>query len=200
MTAFRPSGARSSVKGRSSSLNMVSTDLFDKTTAEWAERYPVLWKYGWGPTAKAERWNGRHAMFGWVALVATAYCKGHGLIPDGDVALSVKDWGTLAYVYGGSISNERAIIMVGHLHLLLFSVCAAVAPLSFQDKLYLEDGEEVEAPAGVFIKAAPGLTAGAELLNGRLAMLGITIVVLMSVSSGVSVLDIINAGVGGAYY
>ena len=61
---------------------------------------------------------------------------------------------------------------------------------------YLEEGEELEKPAGVFIKAAPGLTAGAELLNGRLAMLGITIVVLMSVSSGVSVLDIINAGVG----
>ena len=189
---------RTSIKAHS--VNMVSTELFDKTTKEWAERYPALWKYGWGPTAKAERWNGRHAMFGWVALVTTAYCKGHGLIPDGDVALDIKEWGTLAYVYGGSISNERAIIIVAHLHLLLFSVCAAIAPLSFQDKLYLEEGEELEAPAGVFVDAKPGLTMGAELLNGRLAMLGITIVSLMSIASGTPVLDIINAGVGGAYY
>jgi hypothetical protein len=179
---------------------MVRTTVFEKKTQEWAERYPVLYKYGWGPTAKAERWNGRHAMFGWAALIATAYCKGHGLIPDGDVALDVKTWGPLAYTYGGSISNERAIIIVGHLHLLLFSVFAAVAPLSNQDKLYLEDGEEMEKPAGVFIKATPGLTAGAELLNGRLAMLGITTIVLMSVTSGTSVLDLVNAGVGGMLF
>ena len=45
---------------------------------------------GWGPTTKAERWNGRHAMFGWIALLATGYAKGHGLIPNGDVPLDLK--------------------------------------------------------------------------------------------------------------
>jgi hypothetical protein len=25
--------------------------------------------------------SGRHAMFGWIALLVTGYCKGHGLIP-----------------------------------------------------------------------------------------------------------------------
>jgi hypothetical protein len=98
-------------------------------------------------------------MFGWIALLATGYAKGHGLIPNGDVPLDLKEWGTLAYLYGGSISNERAIIMVGHLHLLLLSVCAAVSPLSFQDKLYLEPGEEQEPAAGLIPKASPGLTA-----------------------------------------
>ena len=113
-------------------------------------------------------------MFGWIALLATGYAKGHGLIPNGDVPLDLKvplftappnscanisqEWGTLAYLYGGSLSNERAIIMVGHLHLLFLSVCAAVAPLSFQDKLYLEPGEEHEPAAGLIPKASPGLT------------------------------------------
>jgi hypothetical protein len=35
------------------------------------------------------------------------------LIPQADLALDLKEWGTLAYLYGGSISNERAIIIVG---------------------------------------------------------------------------------------
>lgn len=56
---------------------------------------------------------GRHAMFGWIALLVTGYCKGHGLIPQANLALDVKEWGTLAYMYGGTISNERAIIIVG---------------------------------------------------------------------------------------
>jgi hypothetical protein len=98
-------------------------------------------------------------MFGWIALLFTGYAKGHGLIPNADLALDLKEWGTLAYLYGGSISNERAVIMVGHLHLLFVSVCAAVAPLSFQDKLYLENGEEHEPAAGLIPKASPGLTA-----------------------------------------
>jgi hypothetical protein len=61
--------------------------------------------------------TGRHAMFGWIALLVTGYCKGHGLIPQADLALDLKEWGTLAYLYGGSISNERAIIIVGELSL-----------------------------------------------------------------------------------
>jgi len=33
--------------------------------ADFAADFPWLAKYGFGPTVKAERWNGRHAMFGW---------------------------------------------------------------------------------------------------------------------------------------
>lgn len=130
---------------------MIPKDLFVNAVKEWKEAYPVAYNAGWGPTTKAERWNGRHAMFGWVALIATGYAKSHGLIPNPDTVLDMKDWGTLAYIYGGSITNERAIIMVGHLHLLMFSVCAAIAPLSFQDRLYLTKGEEHEPAAGLIV-------------------------------------------------
>lgn len=174
--------------------------VFDDAVGDWAAQYPSFYAKGWGPTAKAERWNGRHAMFGWVALVATAYAKGHGLIPNADQLLDMSEWGTLAYTYGGSITNERAVIIVGHLHLLLFSVCAAVAPLSFQDKLYLEDGEEHEASAGIIPKLVPGLTMEAELMNGRMAMLGLISLLTVSIAFQIPILDVINQGVGGLYY
>jgi hypothetical protein len=103
--------ARGALRSRSGQLSMVS--IFDKAVKDWAAEYPAIYNVGWGPTTKAERWNGRHAMFGWVALLVTGYCKGHGLIPNPDTALNLKEWGTLAYLYGGSISNERAIIIVG---------------------------------------------------------------------------------------
>jgi hypothetical protein len=175
----------------------VSMSVFDKGVKDWAETYPFAYKMGWGPTTKAERWNGRHAMFGWVALIATGYAKGHGLFPNAESLLDLKEWGTLAYVYGGSISNERAVIIVAHLHLLLFSVCAAVAPLSFQDKLYLEEGETAEPAAGLIPKVVPGLTKEAEILNGRLAMLGLLALVMTSAVNQAPVLDVINNGLGG---
>jgi len=220
----------------------------------WKKEYPSIYAAGWGPTTKAERWNGRHAMFGWIALLFTGYAKSHGLIPNPDTLLDTKEWGTLAYLYGGSITNERAIIIVGesfrmrgccvcnvpvgltpcalpslagHLHLLLFSICAAVAPLSGQDKLYLEkvtdrvgavaagshrawltsplcslvpwlllQGEEAEPAAGLFVKASPGLTPGAELQNGRLAMLGLTALIVQSVATQTPILDVISTGLG----
>lgn len=195
-TAFRPV-SRVATTSRPTELKMVPKDIFDNAVNEWADEYPYAYNVGWGPTTKAERWNGRHAMFGWVALIATGYAKAHGLIPGGDVALNLKDWGTLAYIYGGAISNERAVIIVGHLHLLIFSVCAAVAPLSFQDKLYLEDGEEPEPAAGLFVPMVPGLTKEAELLNGRLAMLGLTVLVAASAINQTPILDTLNAGLGG---
>lgn len=35
------------------------------------QKYPVVYAKGLGPTTNAERWNGRHAMAGWVLLLAT---------------------------------------------------------------------------------------------------------------------------------
>lgn len=177
----------------------MKASIFEKAMADFEKDYPQAYARGWGPTPLAERWNGRHAMFGWVALVATAYAKGHGLFPDGDVMLSTKDWGTLAYIYGGGITNERAIIIVGHLHCLFVSVCAAVAPLSSQQKLYYQPGDEKEEPAGVIIKPKPGLTADNELFHGRFAMLGLVALVGISTIYQIPILDVINAGVGGAY-
>ncbi|KAJ1431252.1 hypothetical protein B484DRAFT_448478 [Ochromonadaceae sp. CCMP2298] len=193
--AFSP--MRSSTAVRTAKSSAVSMSVFDVAVKKWSEEYPAPFSVGWGPTTKAERWNGRHAMFGWVALIATGYAKSHGLIPNPESVLDMKDWGTLAYTYGGSITNERAVILVGHLHLLLFSVCAAIAPLSFQDKLYLQAGEEPEPAAGLIPKIVPGLTMEAELLNGRLAMLGLTVTVLVSVVNQTPILDVINTGLGG---
>ena len=78
----------------------------------------------------------------------------------------------------------------------MLSVCAAVAPLSGQDKLYLEKGEEPEPAAGLFVKATPGLTAGAEMQNGRLAMLGLMCLVGQSVITQTPILDVISTGIG----
>lgn len=135
-------------------------------------------------------------MFGWVALISTAYAKGHNLIPDPDTLLNLNDWGTLAYIYGGSITNERAVIIVGHLHLLFVSICAAVAPLSFQEKLYLGEGQEHEPAAGLIPSMKPGFTRNAELVNGRMAMLGLVVLVVHASVYQTPVLDVINAGVG----
>ena len=118
----------------------LKTSVFDDAVKKWADTYPAMYSIGWGPTPLAERWNGRHAMFGWIALLFTGYAKSHGLIPNAEVLLDTKEWGTLAYLYGGSISNERAVIIVAHLHALLYSVIAAVAPLKNIDKIYLEKG------------------------------------------------------------
>jgi hypothetical protein len=178
-------------------VSNLKMSVFDKAVDEWKANYPAAYNAGWGPTTKAERWNGRHAMFGWVALIATGYAKSHGLIPNADQLLDLKEWGTLAYIYGGSITNERAVILVGHLHLLFISVFAAFAPISTQEKLYLEDGEAHEAAAGLVPKIVPGLTREAEILNGRLAMLGLVVTLLVSAVNQTPILDTINAGLGG---
>jgi hypothetical protein len=189
-SAFAPSR----MIARKSAMQM---SVFDKAVEDWKKQYPAVYDLGWGPTTKAERWNGRHAMFGWVALIATGYAKSHNLIPNAESLLDLKEWGTLAYIYGGSITNERSVILVGHLHLLFFSLCAAIAPLSFQDKIYLEEGEAQEPAAGLIPKIVPGLTKEAELLNGRLAMLGLIVLVTISTVYQTPVLDVINQGLGG---
>lgn len=84
---------------------------------DFAKSSPQFASRGFGVTVNAERWNGRHAMFGMVAMVATAYLQGHGLIPDADKVLDIKQWGGLAQVgFGETITNERAIVMIAHVH------------------------------------------------------------------------------------
>ena len=100
-------------------------------------------KYGWGPTVHAEKWNGRHAMFGWVFICATAYAKGHGLIPDMDVPLDLKEWGTLATITGkGTITNGRAVILMANVHFFAVSLMATICPLPFGDSLLLDPDDE----------------------------------------------------------
>merc|ERR1719313_1381075 len=103
-SAFQPVALRSA-RPAVSRCSGPQCSVFDTATAQFAADYPWLAKYGFGPSVKAERWNGRHAMFGWFAIVATAYAKGHGWFPDADVALKYSDWGGLAQIgFGQYIS------------------------------------------------------------------------------------------------
>lgn len=117
VAAFAPS--RVAIRTRAA-VAAPKMSVFDDAVGSWKKQYPSIYAAGWGPTTKAERWNGRHAMFGWIALLFTGYAKAHGLIPNPDTLLDTKEWGTLAYIYGGSISNERAIIIVGEFIVYLF--------------------------------------------------------------------------------
>lgn len=170
--------------------------IFTQAMEDFKKDYPAFADRGWGATVKAERWNGRHAMFGFLVLVATGYCKGHGLIPDASVPLP-GDWGVLGQLGDASaISMQRAIILVAHIHVLSVSVAAAIAPFSFQDKLLLEPGEADEEPAGLFPEFKGGLTKEAELWNCRVAMLGIICLVAASVATHTSILDMLNLSLG----
>ena len=71
---------------------------FDKGKANFQADFPWLAKYGFGPSVKAERWNGRHAMFGWFMILSTAVMQKYGLFPNPDVPLQYKDWGARARV------------------------------------------------------------------------------------------------------
>lgn len=136
-------------------------------------------------------------MFGWLMLVATAYCKGHGLLPDPSILLDVKQWGPLVSLGDGSgISMQRAVILVAHIHFLFVSVAAAMAPFSFQDKLLLEPGEEDEAPAGLLPTFAAGLTPDAEMWNSRVAMVGLISLVAQAAATNTPVLDVVNMWFG----
>merc|ERR1719198_637586 len=138
--------------------------VFDKGMSQFAADYPWLAKYGFGPTVKAERWNGRHAMFGWLAIFATGYADAHGLFPNGATALTYKEWGALTQLgFGQYISNERAIIMIAHIHALAVSAMAAYGPQVLGDSLTLLDGEADEEPYGLFppLMGQGGLTPAA---------------------------------------
>jgi len=138
----------------------------------------------------------------WLAIAATAYAKSNGYFPDPTTALTYKDWGGLAQLgFNEYISNERAIIMIAHVHALTISACAAFGPQVLGDTLTLLDGEEDEEPYGVFIPVAgqTGLTPAAEMMNGRMAMFGLIALVLGSCVSGKDILEVFDVGVGGLY-
>merc|ERR1719515_628150 len=174
--------------------------VYTEAMAKWNAENPWPAKYGFGPSVKAERWNGRHAMFGWAAIVATAVCRKYGVFPDPATALAYKDWGALTQLgFGEYISNERACIMIAHVHALGVSFAAAFGPQVLGDSLTLLDGEEDEEPYGLIIpiRGNYGLTPAAEMINGRIAMLGIVVVVFSSFASGKEILDLVDIGVGG---
>jgi len=173
---------------------------FGSAMDSWNSEYKQFSKFGWGPTTKAERWNGRHAMFGWVVICASAYAKGHNLIPEADLPLDLKAWGTLATISGKeTITNERAVILIANVHALCLSVLATCAPLPFSDQLLLQPGEEDEAAYGAFPKFVGGLTKEAEIYNGRMAMMGIVAVIGASAIEHKSILEVVNEWIGGAY-
>ena len=183
-----------------SRTSMVQATVFDDGMSQFKADYPWLAKYGFGPSVKAERWNGRHAMFGWMAIILTGYAKGHGFFPDPTVALKYDQWGALTQMgFGEYISNERAIIMIAHIHALAVSAAAAFGPQIMGDSLTLLDGEQDEEPYGLFppLMGQGGLTPAAEMWNGRIAMLGIIALVLTSCLSGLDILDVIDVGTGG---
>merc|ERR1719197_1357989 len=173
---------------------------YDKSMQGFKKDYPWLAKYGFGPTVKSERWNGRHAMFGWAAIIATAVCKRYGVFPDAATALTYKEWGGLAQLgFNQYISNERAIIMMAHVHALGVSAAAAFGPQVLGDTLTLLDGEQDEEPYGLLppFKGQTGLTPAAEMYNGRMAMMGLIMLVGTSFASGMDILEVVDIGTGG---
>jgi hypothetical protein len=192
---------------RRRSLNIAPPELYESATKEWASQFPNLAKYGWGPSVHAEKWNGRHAMFGWVFICASAYAKGHGLIPNADMLLDFKEWGTLATISGMStITNERAIILMANAHFFAISLMATICPLPFGDSLLLDPSDptfEKSAsvqPFGYLPAFKTGVTEEAEIINGRLAMLGIISLVFATAVEQKPMLDIVNEWLGGLYY
>ena len=191
MPAPRVAAARSSA---------VVATVFDDGMASFKADYPFLAKYGFGPTVKAERWNGRHAMFGWLMIIGTGWAKANGFFPDPNVALKYDQWGALAQLgFGEYISNERAIIMIAHIHALGVSFAAAFGPQVLGDTLTLLDGEADEAPYGLFppLKGQTGLTPAAEMYNGRMAMMGLIAVITASLASGKDIHEVVDIGLGG---
>jgi hypothetical protein len=117
----------------SAGIVMQASNPMTNAVKEFAASSPEFASRGLGVTTNAERWNGRHAMFGMFFMAFTAYLKGHGLIPDADKVLDPATWGPLAYGgFGTQITNERAIILIAHVHVLFVSIMAAFSPMAFQ--------------------------------------------------------------------
>jgi len=205
LRSSRPAVSRSSdvqaVDGVKVGVWERETDGMEAAMVKFNDEFPWLAKYGFGPSVKSERWNGRHAMFGWVCILATVYAEGHGFFPKAADPLSYNDWGGLAQIgFNEYISNERAIIMIAHVHLLMISVMAAYGPeFPGADSLLLLDGEKDEAPYGLVPPIKGGLTRENEMLHGRFAMFGLIAVVLTSVISGKDIIEVVNIGTGGIF-
>ena len=54
-----------------STLKSSPGGFMEQGTEMFQEQFPEFNSYGWGVSVKAERWNGRHAMFGWAFIIAT---------------------------------------------------------------------------------------------------------------------------------
>jgi hypothetical protein len=211
-SAFAPNSPKTFLAKESFAPLELSDSPFSEAVDEYASWQPKLAELGWGPSVQAEKWNGRHAMFGWVFICASAYAKGHGLIPNAEMALDLKEWGTLATISGKStITNERAIILMANVHCFMVGLAATIAPNDYMDPLLLDPNDASPSKGAAkamakqegygFLPAIKfGLTDEAEMINGRLAMLGITTVLGASAITGKSVLDVVNEWVGGAYY
>ncbi|KAG8461843.1 hypothetical protein KFE25_013862 [Diacronema lutheri] len=204
--AYAPA-ARTALRGAKASAVSAraaprAASVFEGAMANFEKDFPEFSKRGFGPTTKAERWNGRHAMFGWVVILATGYAQSHNLIPNFDAPLDLSAWGPLARQGDySSITNGRAIILIAHVHALFVSLASSLSPFGFQDSLTLnmKAAERDEAAYGLFvpIPGQAGLTAAAEMMNGRLAMLGLIAAVGASLATGQPLLEVVNTGLGG---
>jgi len=185
-----------------------SLGLFEEAIADYSAEYPGFAKWGWGPSVHAEKWNGRHAMFGWFFIIATAYAQGHNLIPDAGLPLNFKEWGTLATISGKqTITQERAVVLIANLHCFMIGLCATICPLPFSDPLLLDptQGEMYDRametkPYGVFIPMKTGLTEEAEMMNGRMAMFGLVALIVCSCAQNKPMLDVVNEWAGGLIF
>merc|ERR1719199_2307249 len=98
------------------------------------------------------------------------------------------------------MSTCTCAIMMMARSLVMVSIFAAVAPFQFQDTLAKQQGYTPEAPAGLIPPFKTGLTPEAELINGRLAMLGVIAITMAPLFTGTSVVDTINLGLGKILY